>query len=123
MDIYYDNVGGEILDLMFSHMSRNGRIAACGAITGYNSKEPDVVRNWFHVISMRLSIRGFIILDYAPEEARKTQELLRRAIEDGTLRVSEESQTVVETRMEDVPKTWLRLFEGQNTGKLVTKLV
>lgn len=72
---------------------------------------------------MRLSIRGFIAFDYM-SKANETIELFLRAVKEGKLKISnEESEQVIATKFEDVPRTWLRLFEGGNTGKLVTKLV
>lgn len=71
---------------------------------------------------MRLSVRGFIVVDYL-HKAPETVELLVRAVQDGKLKVSDDNESVVPTRFEDIPQTWLRLFEGKNTGKLVTKLV
>lgn len=123
VDLFYDNIGGEILDLMLARMSKGGRITACGAISGYNSDNPCALKNYFHVISMRLQIRGFIVLDYPQEQAMRTQNLLRKAIEDGTLSIGEDNHTVVTCSFEDIPKTWLRLFSGQNVGKLVSKVL
>ncbi|KUI53207.1 Putative NADP-dependent oxidoreductase YfmJ [Cytospora mali] len=123
-NVYFDNVGGDILDFMLTRMARNGRIAACGAISNYNAKEEEkgeVLKNWFEVISMRLSIRGFIVLDHAAKFAQITQEF-RKALEEGKLDITE-GEHVVETKFEDVPGTWLKLFDGVNTGKLITKLV
>ena len=72
---------------------------------------------------MRLSIRGFIVVDYA-SQFPATIKLLLEALKDGKLKITnEESEQVVDTKFEEVPKTWLRLFEGANTGKLVTKIV
>jgi len=48
---------------------------------------------------------------------------LVQAVKEGKIKVGEENETVVETKFEEVPKTWMRLFEGANTGKLVTKVV
>lgn len=125
--VYFDNVGGEILDFMLTRLARHGRVAACGAISGYNdgAGSGDVgagpKRNWFHVITMRLRIEGFIVLDFA-QKFPESRERLRRAVEEGKLDLSD-SEQVVETRFEDIPKTWLKLFEGGNTGKLITKMV
>ena len=102
-----------------------GRVAACGAIAGYNSGTGNFynnLTNWTSVVLMRLRIEGFIELDQTPEEAAETTNILRDAIVDKKITISDESHTLVDGSMEDVPKTWLRLFEGQNTGKLVTKL-
>ncbi|KAH0841595.1 hypothetical protein AYO21_01171 [Fonsecaea monophora] len=123
VDIYFDNVGGHILDLMLGRLKRHGVAVACGSISGYNSTEPTVLKNYFQVITMRLSIRGFIVLDYLPK-AQETIELFVQSIKEGKLKITnEESEQVVDTKFEDVPKTWLKLFDGGNTGKLVTKLV
>ena len=63
-NVYYDNVGGEILDLMLTRMAKFGRVAACGAISNYNHTPDRMtgIKNWFEVISMCLEIRGFIVL-------------------------------------------------------------
>ncbi|KIW99122.1 uncharacterized protein Z519_00785 [Cladophialophora bantiana CBS 173.52] len=123
VDIYFDNVGGQILDLMLARLKRYGVAIACGSISGYNSTEPTVLKNYFQVITMRLSIRGFIVSDYL-SKAQETVQMFVQAVKDGKLKISnEESEQVVDTKFEDVPKTWLKLFEGGNTGKLVTKLV
>lgn len=70
---------------------------------------------------MRLSIQGFITGDYfhkAPDMIR----YLIEALKDGKLDISAENEEVVTADFEDVPKTWLRLFKGLNTGKLITRL-
>ena len=123
-DIYFDNVGGAILDMMLGRMARYGRIAACGAISDYNSSPEKMygIKNWFEVVSMRIQIRGFIILDYL-DHAAEMLGILKKGIEEGKLKISEENEHVVDTKFEDVPRTWLTLFEGGNTGKLVTMLV
>lgn len=123
--VYFDNVGGEVLDVMLGALAMRGRVVACGAISGYNGRREEVGagprRNWFDVITMRLRIEGFIVLDFVDQFA-ETRMKLWKALEEGKLDVSE-GEHVVETRFEDVPQTWLKLFEGGNTGKLVTKLV
>jgi NADPH-dependent curcumin reductase CurA len=72
---------------------------------------------------MSLSIRGFIVIDFM-STFPETIKLFIQALKDGKLKISnEESEQVVDTKFEDIPKTWLKLFDGGNTGKLVTKLV
>lgn len=121
MDVYFDNVGGEQLDFMLTRMARFGRIIACGAISAYNSSQPYGIKNWFEVISMRLQIKGFIVID--DKELPKHVEDLKQATAEGKLKVGDENEHVVEAAFEDVPKTWVKLFSGENTGKLITKIV
>lgn len=71
---------------------------------------------------MRLQLKGFIVIDFASSFAQ-TQTLLKEAIRQGKIRVGDENETVVPTEFTRVPETWLRLFSGESTGKLVTKLV
>lgn len=125
-DVYFDNVGGEILDTMLSRMALNGRVVVCGAISKYNKDLGDdeaatKISNWFLLIGLRLEIRGYGVYSYAAEFP-KTQEKLIEAVEQGKLDVTEAEQ-VVEARFEDVPGIWLRIFKGENMGKLLTRLV
>lgn len=122
VEVYFDNVGGEILDFMLSRMKRFGRIAACGAISNYNKHtDPTGIKNWFEIITNRIEIKGFIILDAGAKLPEFTK-ILIQAYKDGKLKVGAENETVVPTKFEDVPKTWLKLFAGENTGKLITKI-
>jgi NADPH-dependent curcumin reductase CurA len=121
IDVYFDNVGGEILDLMLTRMAKGGRIAACGAISNYNksASKQDGLKNWFEVISMRIQIRGFIVTDYLSKRA-EVLDIFRKAIEDRRLNINAESEQVVPAKFDEIPKVWMKLFEGSNTGKLVT---
>ncbi|KAK4508039.1 hypothetical protein PRZ48_001776 [Zasmidium cellare] len=123
-NVYYDNVGGEILDLMFTRLGQGGRIIACGAISSYNtsSERTTGLKNWFEIITMRLKAQGFIVLDYANKFGQAI-ETFNKSLQEGKLILDESSETIVKTPFEDVPKTWLKLFEGSNQGKLVTQLV
>lgn len=124
VDVYFDNVGGEILDLMLTRMKKDGRIAACGAVAEYNTSKPVGLKNWFEVISNRIEIKGFIVLDWlAQGKGPDAVKEMVQALKQGKIKVDEASETVVDTSFEDIPKTWMMLFEGGNTGKLVTKLV
>ncbi|EDU43829.1 NADP-dependent leukotriene B4 12-hydroxydehydrogenase [Pyrenophora tritici-repentis Pt-1C-BFP] len=124
VEVYFDNVGGDILSLMLSRMKRFGRIAACGAVATYNSMADSGVKNWFEIISNRLEVKGFIVIDAitSGKAGPWIQEMIG-AVKEGKIRVGEETETVVKTKFEDVPKTWMMLFEGGNRGKLVTEVV
>ena len=71
---------------------------------------------------MRLHIHGFIVLDYVHKFGEVVAEL-SQAWKDGKIVVDDSMQTVVEAKFEEVPKVWMKLFEGANTGKLCTKIV
>ncbi|KAH8896142.1 NAD(P)-binding protein [Thozetella sp. PMI_491] len=124
VDIYYDNVGGAVLDAMLPRMKRLGKgtIAVCGAISQYNADgKPMELRNWCEVFSARMSIKGFIMLDYLEHVPAALQELIEATV-DGRLDLSD-AQTVVEGPLENQPEIWTRLFTGESRGKLVTKLI
>ena len=124
VEVYFDNVGGSILDLMLTRMKRHGRVAACGAVADYNASNPHGLKNWFEVISNRIEIRGFIVFDFlATGKAPEAISEMLQAWKEGEIQVGDANETVVETKFEDIPKTWMTLFEGGNTGKLISKLV
>ena len=123
VDVYFDNVGGEILDLMLRRMARNGRVAACGAISAYNKSVPDGLKNFAEVISMRIEIKGFIVLDFlAQGKGPAVLQELVDAVQAGTITINDQHETIVSTDFDHVPETWMKLFQGANTGKLITKL-
>lgn len=124
VDVYFDNVGGSILDLMLTRMKKHGRVAACGAVSNYNTSDPTGLKNWFEIVSQRIEIKGFIILDFiASGEAPAAVKEMVQAWKEGKIQIGDANETVVDTKFEDVPKTWMGLFEGANTGKLITNLV
>lgn len=105
-EVYFDNVGGEILDLMLTRMKRHGRVAACGAITNYNTSDPTGLKNWVEVISNRIEIKGFIVMDWlAQGKGPDAVKEMVQAAKEGKIKVGEENETVVDTKFEDVPKT------------------
>ncbi|RMZ89190.1 hypothetical protein DV736_g3585, partial [Chaetothyriales sp. CBS 134916] len=122
VDLYFDNVGSEILDSMLLKMKQHGTVVACGALSSYDGQKPTLLKNYMHVIVMRLSIRGFIVIDFM-DRARETQELFIKSFKEGKLKIDHNSETVVPAKFEEIPKTWRMLFSGGNQGKLLTKLV
>lgn len=121
VDVYFDNVGGRVLDVVLTRMRRFGRIAVCGVVGSYNTEDPMALRNWFEVVSSRLAIRGFIMLDYMDKVPGILEELIG-AVADGRIRLGE-GETVVEVSIEKQPEIWMSLFAGANKGKLLTKLI
>ena len=118
IDVYFDNVGGEHLEAAISAMRLHGRIVACGAISLANAVEaPPGPRNLALVIGKRLTIRGFILMDWLD----KTQDFLREVgglLAAGKLRVRE---TIVEG-LDQAPQAFLDMLRGANVGKMLVKL-
>ncbi|MBW2424770.1 MAG: NADP-dependent oxidoreductase [Deltaproteobacteria bacterium] len=118
IDLFFDNVGGEILDAALLHMANHGRITMCGAISGYNEKElPAGPRNIRQIVTRRLTVRGFILLDHLANAARAIEDLSRWSAE-GRIVVEED----IQEGFENTPKTFLRLFQGKNLGKQLLKI-
>lgn len=126
VDVYFDNVGGEILDFALSKVKPHGRVIACGAIAGYNDPLKMAVNRWAEIIVNRLTVQGFIVVDYASEFAKAVGEIVA-AIKDGRIKSSEGASVVDlsgdETPLSKVPETWFKLFtEEKPRGKLLTRL-
>jgi NADPH-dependent curcumin reductase len=118
VDIYFDNVGGEILDAVLAALSRHARVIICGAISQYNATGP--VRgpsNYLSLLVNHASMTGFVVSDYADRYAEGAQEMARW-LTAGELVTREEVVKGIET----FPDTLLRLFSGANTGKLVLEV-
>ena len=118
VDVYFDNVGGPTLAVLLDHVNRWGRIALCGMISGYNADSPAPgPANLFRLITRRIRMEGFLVPDYAPrfKEARRQ---LSAWLATGALR----SHADVRDGFENIPATFLDLFRGGNTGKLMVRL-
>ena len=71
---------------------------------------------------MRLQILGFNVAEYM-HKAGDVVEILLKACQDGQIIVNDETESIFESRFEDIPQTWLRLFDGANKGKMITKVI
>lgn len=123
-EIYYDNVGGEILDVMLTLTKVHGTIVACGAISGYNDPTKLLVKNWGEIIVNRLTVKGFIVSDFRDQFADAANQI-KAWIKDG--KVKDDSYNLVDlsekSKFGDIPKTWNLLFQNEKKpGKLLTKL-
>ncbi|HEY6599927.1 MAG TPA: NADP-dependent oxidoreductase [Pseudomonadales bacterium] len=118
INIYFDNVGGEILDLCLARIAMNARVVICGGISRYNAQGPlPGPRNYFNLVFRRARMEGFIVIDYArrfPEAAREMQQW----IDAGQLK---HRATVVDG-FENLPKALIKLFNGDNIGKMMVKV-
>lgn len=112
IDLYFDNVGGEILDAVLLNIAMRGRIVLCGAISQYNETEGFGLKNHTMMIMRRASMQGFIVLDYANRYGEAQLELGAMVL-SGQLRHSEH----LVSGLENAPEALNLLFSGGNHGK------
>ncbi len=120
VDVYWDNVGGEILETALDRAKMHARFVMCGAISAYNEpqKESKGIRNLAHVIAQRIRMEGFIVFDFADDFPRARKEL-GEWLAEGKLKRRE---TVVKGGIEKAEYAIRDLFEGNNTGKLLVEI-
>ncbi|HEV7784038.1 MAG TPA: NADP-dependent oxidoreductase [Thermoanaerobaculia bacterium] len=118
VNVYFDNVGGEILNTALRSLALHARVVICGAISQYNATEPPKgPANYLALLVQRARMEGFVVMDYQARYA-EAQAALGRWIAEGKIHYRED---VVEG-LENAPKALLRLFDGSNTGKLMVKI-
>jgi NADPH-dependent curcumin reductase CurA len=118
IDVYFDNVGGEMLEAALSALRVNGRIIACGGISGYNAEIPQPgPSNLFNVITKRLTMQGLIVGDWLGCRG-EFEHVVGEYYRSGKLKNKE---TVV-VGIDKAVSAFLGLFDGKNVGKMVVKL-
>jgi NADPH-dependent curcumin reductase CurA len=118
IDVYFDNVGGDHLEAALACMREHGRIAACGSISRYNDEAPAPgPRNMFLIVTRRLTMRGFIVLDHVREAPAFAAEV-GPMVASGKIRVRE---TVIDG-LEHAPQAFLDMLRGGNIGKMIVKI-
>ena len=119
VDVFFDNVGGEVLDDVLTRLARGARVVISGAISQYNATAaPRGPANYMQLLVTRSSMTGFVIFDYADRYGEGVAQLASW-LGSGELRSRED---VVNGDIEQFPDTLLRLFHGENIGKLVLAL-
>jgi NADPH-dependent curcumin reductase CurA len=118
IDVYFDNVGGDVLDACLANLARRARIVICGAISQYNAtsgvKGPS---NYMMLLVTRSRMEGFVVFDYANRYAEGAKQLAQW-LKEGKLKSREDIVQGFET----FPETLLKLFAGENTGKLILEV-
>ena len=118
IDVYFDNVGGEILDAALTRLALHARIVICGAISQYNSttgvKGPS---NYMALLVARARMEGFVVFDFASRYGEASRDLAAWMAQ-GKVKSRED----VVSGFADFPEILLKLFRGENTGKLVLKV-
>jgi NADPH-dependent curcumin reductase CurA len=118
IDVYFDNVGGEILDAVLSLINVRGRIAVCGLISQSNAVEPvPGPYNFRTILTQRVRVEGFIILDYIGR-FKEAYEEIGRWLAEGKIQYRVE----VIVGLENAPRGINKLFDGTNKGKLIVKI-
>ena len=118
VDVYFDNVGGEILDVVLTRINRKARIVICGAISQYNNTAPvKGPSNYLSLLVNRARMEGIVVFDWADRFGEAVKDI-SQWMREGRLKSRED---VVEG-LGTFPETLTMLFEGRNFGKLVLKL-
>ena len=118
VDIYFDNVGGEILDTVLTRINRKARIVICGAISQYNNTTPvKGPANYLSLLVNRARMEGIVVFDYADRYPQAIAEMA------GYLKAGKmKSKEDVVDGLDTFPETLLKLFNGENFGKLVLQV-
>jgi NADPH-dependent curcumin reductase CurA len=118
INVYYDNVGGEILDIALANIAQNARVVICGGISRYNlTGEIPGPKNYFNLVFRRSRMEGFIVSDFAAEFPEAI-EVLSDHLRSGRLRHRE---SILEG-FEKAPDAVMNLFSGANIGKQLVKV-
>ena len=118
INVYFDNVGGQILDAALACLARFGRVVLCGAISQYNATTPPQgPANYLSLLINSGRMEGFIVFNYASRYAEGVRELATWRAQ-GKLKTKED---IVEG-FQTFPETLLKLFSGENFGKLMIKV-
>jgi NADPH-dependent curcumin reductase CurA len=119
IDVFFDNVGGKILEAALSNLRRKARVVLCGSISEYNSKPQDLLgpRNYMALLIHRARMEGFVVFDYAAQFDSAAKEMIPW-IQAGKLKYSEH----VLFGLDQAPQALGMLFTGQNQGKMIIQL-
>lgn len=118
VDIYFDNVGGEILDDVLARINRKARIIICGAISQYNNTTAvQGPKNYLSLLVNRARMEGIVVFDYADRYHLAVAEMAGY-LKDGRMKSKED----VVVGLQTFPETLLKLFNGENFGKLVLEV-
>jgi hypothetical protein len=117
IDVYFENVGGPILDLVLARCNPFARIALCGMVSQYNATDPYGVKSLMMAVGMRIKLQGFIVSDHTnrwPEALQRLGQYVR----DGKIKYRE----TVSEGIENAPRAFIGLLKGENFGKQVVKV-
>ena len=118
LDVYFDNVGGEILEACMNHLRMKARVVICGAISIYNATDmPPGPRNYLNLLVQSARMEGFVVTTYAARAGEAVQ-VMAGWMNEGKLQFKEDVQVGIER----FPEVFNMLFTGENFGKLLLKV-
>ena len=117
INVYFDNVGGEILDAALANLARGARVVICGAISQYNSSSIQGPRNYLALLVQGARMEGFVVFNYAARYAEAAREMAGW-MAAGKLK----AKVDIVDGFQTFPETFLKLFRGENMGKLLIKV-
>ena len=118
LDVYFDNVGGEILEACMNHLRMKARVVICGAISIYNATDmPPGPRNYLNLLVQSARMEGFVVTTYAARAGEAVQ-VMAEWMNEGKLQFKEDVQVGIER----FPEVFNMLFTGENFGKLLLKV-
>ncbi|CAG8772980.1 43122_t:CDS:2 [Gigaspora margarita] len=117
IDVYFDNVGGDILNLCLKRIAKFARIVLCGAISQYNEKAYKGPSNYVSLIAQSGKMEGFIVYNYKDRYQEAVIDL-SEWLQQGKIK----TRDYVVEGLENAPQALLRLFKGENTGKMLIKI-
>jgi NADPH-dependent curcumin reductase CurA len=118
IDVFFDNVGGATLEAAIEQIAVHGRIALCGAISTYNDAAPQAgPSNLMNLVLRRVRMQGFITVDFL-DRMGEAQAALMEWVFSGQIKYRED----IQEGFDNIPKTFLRLFSGDNQGKQLLRI-
>ncbi|CEG82217.1 hypothetical protein RMATCC62417_16324 [Rhizopus microsporus] len=117
IDIYYENVGGEMLDAVLKHANNYARIIACGMISQYNREKPDPIYNLMNIVAKRITMQGFIIMDHMDFEEQFLKDVTSLLL-SGKVKYRED----IAEGIDKTPEALCDVLYGRNFGKQVVHI-
>ncbi|MFV8783144.1 NADP-dependent oxidoreductase [Microbulbifer sp. SA54] len=117
VDVYFDNVGGEILDAALLCLNKYARVAVCGWISTYNENGAPGPRNLWQLVAESVTMQGFVVIDYMDRFAEGVDKLAQWLLA-GKLQYREE----IVDGLDNILPAFLKLFDGSNQGKLIIRI-
>ncbi|PQP95039.1 2-alkenal reductase (NADP(+)-dependent) [Prunus yedoensis var. nudiflora] len=117
IDIYFDNVGGDMLDAALVNMKIHGRIAVCGMVSEKNLSDPQGIRNVYNLITKRIRMQGFLQSDYIHLFSRFLEHVISYYKQGKIVYIEDMNEG-----LESAPSAFVGLFLGENVGKQVIRV-